>query len=131
MNNPIQITQTQNEEAIITLKDLTDLISVQHSKAMKTVEKLAKEPSFGEVSKMDTLNLNNVKVKTYALNKKQAIAVGAKLKNSLLMKVIDRVEELESKKHQVKLPSKIELAQMVIEAENKSMNTNNIKGVAN
>ena len=30
------------------------------------------------------------------LQKKQAIAVGAKLNNSLLMKVIDRLEELES-----------------------------------
>lgn len=81
---------------VITLKEITDLIDVQHSKAMLKVEQLSKEPSFGEVAKMDTLNLNNVKVETYLLNKKQAIAVGAKLNNSLLMKVIDRLEELES-----------------------------------
>ena len=81
---------------VITLKEITDLIDVQHSKAMLKVEALSKEPSFGEVSKMDTLNLNNVKVETYLLTKKQAIAVGAKLNNSLLMKVIDRLEELES-----------------------------------
>ena len=110
---------TQNTEVTITLKDLTDLISVRHDKAMRQVEKLAQEPSFGEVSKIDTLNLNKVKVTTYQLNKKQAIAVGAKLNNALLMKVIDRLEELESQKPQVKLPSKIELAQMVIESETK------------
>ena len=85
---------SQNIE--ITLKEITDLISVEHNKAMKVVEKLSQEPSFGEVEKFTTLNLNNVKVKTYKLNKKQAIAVGAKLNNSLLMKVIDRLEELES-----------------------------------
>ena len=60
---------------VITLKEITDLINVQHSKAMLKVEALSKEPSFGEVSKMDTLNLNNVKVETYLLNKKQAIAI--------------------------------------------------------
>ena len=87
--------QNQNN-GVITLKEITDLINVQHSKAMLKVEQLAKEPSFGEVAKMDTLNLNNVKVETYLLTKKQAIAVGAKLNNSLLMKVIDRLEELEN-----------------------------------
>ena len=81
---------------VITLKEITDLINVQHSKAMLKVEELAKEPSFGEVSKFDTFNLNNVKVETYLLNKKQAIAVGARLNNTLLMKVIDRLEELEN-----------------------------------
>ena len=86
----------QNTVGVITLKEITDLINVQHSKAMLKVEQLSKEPSFGEVAKMDTLNLNNVKVETYLLNKKQAIAVGAKLNNSLLMKVIDRLEELEN-----------------------------------
>ena len=65
---------------------------------MVKVEKLAEEPSFGEVSVLDTLNLNGVKVRTYALNKKQAIAVAARLNNAMLMKVIDRLEELENKK---------------------------------
>ena len=98
----MNIIGSSNEEVVITLKEITDLINVQHSKAMEKVKKLAKEPSFGEVSKMDTFNLNGVKVKTYGLNKKQAIAVGAKLNNSLLMKVIDRLEELERAKSQPK-----------------------------
>lgn len=93
--NDLLLNQNSNT-GVITLKEITDLINVQHSKAMLKVEALSKEPSFGEVSKMDTLNLNNVKVETYLLNKKQAIAVGAKLNNSLLMKVIDRLEELEN-----------------------------------
>ena len=118
MNELIQT--SQNTEVTITLKDLTDLISVEHNKAMKQVEKLAQEPSFGTVEKIATVyNDKGQTIDTYKLNKKQAIAVGAKLNNSLLMKVIDRLEELESQKHQVKIPSKIELAQMVIESETK------------
>ena len=104
---------------VITLKEITDLINVQHSKAMLKVEQLAKEPSFGEVAKMDTLNLNNVKVETYLLNKKQAIAVGAKLNNSLLMKVIDRLEELENQhKPKSTLDLIIQSAQKMQELEN-------------
>ena len=87
---------TNQNTGVITLKEITDLIDVQHSKAMLKVEQLAKEPAFGEVSKFDTFNLNNVKISTYLLNKKQAIAVGARLNNALLMKVIDRLEELEN-----------------------------------
>ncbi len=118
------IKSSQNTEVTITLKDLTDLISVEHNKAMKQVEKLAQEPSFGGVEKMATPTYNpngsfNRNIGTYLLNKKQAIAVGAKLNNALLMKVIDRLEELESQKPKIQLPSKIELAQMVIEAETK------------
>ena len=94
----MSITTAEQRNGIITLKEITDLIEVQHSKAMKVVEKLSLEPSFGEVSKMDTFNLNGVKVPTYSLNKKQAIAVGAKLNNSLLMQLVDRLEELESVK---------------------------------
>jgi len=92
--------QTQNiEVGVITLKEITDLISVRHDKAMVKVESLAKEPSFGQLSKMDIcIKVNNdgsKKISTYSLSKKQAIAVGAKLNNSLLMKVIDKLEELE------------------------------------
>jgi len=87
--------QSQNIE--ITLKEITDLISVEHNKAMKVVEKLSQEPSFGTVEKIATVyNNKGQTIDTYKLNKKQAIAVGAKLNNSLLMKVIDRLEELES-----------------------------------
>jgi len=82
---------------VITLKEITDILEVRHDKSMKKIEELAKEPSFGAMSKMDTINLNGLKVKTYLLNKKQAIAVGARLNNTLLMKLIDKLEELEAK----------------------------------
>ena len=89
---------------IITLKEITDLIEVEHNKAMKVVEKLSQEPSFGRVEKIAThQNMPNGGTKplqTYKLNKKQAIAVGAKLNNGLLMKVIDRLEELERQQQQ-------------------------------
>lgn len=39
----------QNTVGVITLKEITDLINVQHSKAMLKVEQLSKEPSFGEL----------------------------------------------------------------------------------
>lgn len=90
------ITVQNRTDGVITLKEITDLITVEHNKAMKVVDRLCLEASFGEVEKFTTLNLNNVKVETYLLTKKQAIAVGAKLNNSLLMKVIDRLEELEN-----------------------------------
>ena len=92
------LNQNSVNVGVITLKDVTDLISVEHNKAMKVVERLCLEPSFGEVEKFTTLNLNNVKVNTYLLTKKQAIAVGAKLNNKLLMKLVDKLEELETRK---------------------------------
>lgn len=97
MNSLIQ--QSQNT-GVITLKEITDLITVEHNKAMKVVEKLSEEPSFGHVEKIATcINIGNGATRditTYSLSKKQAIAVGAKLNNNLLMKVIDRLEELEN-----------------------------------
>lgn len=110
----------QPEAITITLKEITDLISVEHNKAMKQVEKLTKEPSFGTVEKIATVyNNKGQTIDTYLLNKKQAIAVGARLNNALLMKVIDRLEELESKNPTIHLPSKKELALMVVESEEK------------
>lgn len=50
MNNLIE---TNKGDVVITLKEITDLIDVQHSKAMKKVMKLAEEPSFGVLAKMD------------------------------------------------------------------------------
>lgn len=113
----MNLVNTNNEEVVITLKEITDLIGVRHNDSMKKVEKLTKEPSFGELREIRISNLNGVKVKTYLLNKKQAIAVGAKLNNSLLMKVIDRLEELEKAKSQPRELTRTELALMVIEAE--------------
>ena len=97
-----KISHQSEQERVITLKEITDLIEVEHGKAMKKVEKLAEEPSFGHLAKMATcINIGNGAVReieTYNFTKKQAIAVGARLNNTMLMKVIDRLEELENKR---------------------------------
>ena len=100
------------EERVITLKEITDLIGMEHNKAMRVVDKLSKEPSFGGVEKLATPTYNpngsfNREIQTYSFTKKQAIAVGAKLNNAMLMKVIDRLEELEKERNQntISLPN--------------------------
>ena len=131
MSANLQTTQSGN--GVITLKEITDLLEVRHDKAMAKVEKLSEEPSFGAMSKMDTINLNGLKVATYLLTKKQAIAVGAKLNNSLLMKLIDKLEDMETKKVAL---SRKDLALMVIEQENEIeklsyLNKNNNEFISN
>lgn len=121
--NDLILNQKQVNVRVITLKEITDLISVEHNKAMKVVEKLCLEPSFGEVENFTTLNLNNVKVSTYLLTKKQAIAVGAKLNNKLLMKLVDRLDELENKKPLTTTEQIVLLAQGHQEIEQRLSNT--------
>ena len=91
-------------EYVITLKEITDLIGVEHNKAMKKVEELALEDGFGTLAKTATVyNDKGQTIPTYKFTKKQAIAVGARLNNTMLMKVINRLEELELSK-QFKIP---------------------------
>jgi len=101
----LQNTNTDTNERVMTLKEILDLINndrkekgenpLRHDKAMSKVENLSKEPSFGSVSKMDIVyNDKGQTVETYHLTKKQAIAVAARLDNSRLMFVIDKLEEL-------------------------------------
>lgn len=91
-------------EYVITLKEITDLINIQHSKAMAKVEELSFEDGFGTLSKMAIVyNDKGQTIDTYQFTKKQAIAVGARLNTAMLMKVINRLEELELQK-QFKIP---------------------------
>jgi len=91
-------------EYVITLKEITDLISVRHDKSMIKVEELSLEYGFGTLSKIDIVyNDKGQTIPTYQFTKKQAIAVGARLNTAMLMKVINRLEELELSK-QFKLP---------------------------
>lgn len=95
----------QNQEFTITLKDIVDIIGVRHNDAMSKVEKLTEEPSFGTLRKTRIVyNDKGQTVDTFILNKKQAIAAGAKLNNGLLMKLIDRLEEIEKQKKIPQLP---------------------------
>ena len=85
---------------VITLKEITDLISVRHNDSMKKVAKLSLEDGFGTLREFRTVyNSKGQTIETYVFTKKQAIAVGARLNNTLLMKVINRLEELEATKH--------------------------------
>ena len=82
---------------MMTLKEITDLLDVQHSKAMLKVEKMSADPEFGTLSKTDTVyNSQGQTVETYILDKRQSMAVAAVLNTALLMRVIDRWQELES-----------------------------------
>jgi phage antirepressor YoqD-like protein len=83
----------------MTLKEITDLIGVQHSKAMAKVLKMAEAPEFGAVSKTDTVyNELGQTVETLVLDKRQSVAVASTLNTALLMRVIDRWTELEESK---------------------------------
>jgi len=82
----------------MTLKEITDLLVVEHNKAMKTVAKMAENTEFGTVEKVATVyNDKGQTVETYKLDKRQSMAVSAKLNTALLMRVIDRWQELEAK----------------------------------
>ena len=47
----MELTFQKNEEYVITLKEITDLIGVEHNKAMRKVEDLALEEGFGLLAK--------------------------------------------------------------------------------
>ena len=85
----------------MTLKEITDLLEIRHNDAMKIVEKMAESREFGELRKFRSSYINNLGVElpieTYQLDKRQSIAVSARLNTDLLMRVIDRWMELEVK----------------------------------
>lgn len=124
--------QTQ-DNGVITLKEITDLIGVRHNDAMRKVEDLAKEPDFGSLRKtrIQYLSGKNTiqEMDTYIFDKIQAIAVGARLNNNLLMKVIKRLEELE-KQNQYQVPKTFHEALLLaadLEKQNETLKLENKK----
>ena len=86
-----------NATLTMTLKEITDLLNVEHNKAMNKVEKMAEDPEFGTVAKTSTVyNDKGQTIQTYQLNKRQSIAVASRLNTALLMRIIDRWQELEN-----------------------------------
>ena len=87
-------------EQTMTLKEITDLLEVRHNDAMNVVSKLIENQEFGTATKIpyQYQKGNNAvgEIETYQLNKRQSIAVAAKLNTSLLMRIIDRWQELEA-----------------------------------
>lgn len=114
MNSIIPQPSEIQVEYVITLKEITDLIGARHNDAMKKVEELAKEDGFGTLRKTRSQYESGKgridEIDTYQFTKKQAIAVGARLNNAMLMKVINRLEELEMAKPQFQIPQTLSQA---------------------
>ena len=110
-----------NTTKSMSLKDITDLLETRHNDAMKVVEKMAESPEFGAITKISySFQMPNNAVgtkQTYALNKRQSIAVAAKLNTTLLMRVIDRWQELEAKQLHPNLPKNYKEALLAIVVE--------------
>ena len=79
----------------MTLKEITDLLKVDHSKAMARVSKMSEDSTFGwvaktasqyesfgqptEISYVVKRSTGNITIQTYQLDKRQSIAVASKL----------------------------------------------------
>ena len=86
-----------NAAMTMTLKEITDLLDVRHDKAMLKVAAMTESPDFGTVSILDIVyNDKGQTTKTYQLDKRQSIAVASRLNTALLMRIIDRWQELEN-----------------------------------
>ena len=81
----------------MTLKEITDLLCVRHNDAMRIVEKMIENKEFGNVTKSSYRTTQGNEYETYELDKRQSIAVSARLNTALLMRIIDRWQELENK----------------------------------
>lgn len=85
----------------MTLKEITDLLNVRHNDAMNVVERMTQEPEFGTATKISyhlpaSYRKRAETIETYQLNKRQSIAVSARLNTALLMRIVDRWQELEA-----------------------------------
>jgi len=90
----IQLFEAHNQ--VMTLKEITDLLEVRHNNAMVVVSKMTEDGAFGHAAKIQYRTSQGNEYETYQLNKRQSIAVAAKLNTSLLMRIIDRWQELEA-----------------------------------
>lgn len=99
------ITSNIDSAKTMTLKEITDLIGVRHDKALLKVATMTEDPEFGTVSIMDIVyNDKGQTIKTCLLNQRQSIAVASRLNVALLMRVIDRWQELENQLVKPQLP---------------------------
>jgi phage regulator Rha-like protein len=111
----LQILNSSNEQTML-LKEITDLLDVRHNDAMNVVERMAKESEFGTITKISyTLPMPNnasKQIETCQLNKRQSIAVSARLNTALLMRIVDRWQELEAQVVQKPIDPMLMIAQM-------------------
>ena len=96
MTNSIALLATQSPEMTMTLKEITDMLNVRHDNAMRAVAEMLSDPSFGHAPQIEErYNSGRNILITYALTKRQSIAVASRLNTPLLMSIIDRWQELE------------------------------------
>ena len=104
-----------NKETM-SLKEITDLLDVRHNNAMRVVEKMIDDQSFGHATQIEYRTDKGNTYQTYQLDKRQSIAVASRLNTALLMRVIDRWQELEN--GVPKLPqTKLEWMRLAVETE--------------
>ena len=101
MNNSIANLVQQSAEITMTLKEITDILEVRHNDAMQTVRLMMRDPAFSCATEISyhmpaAPGVRAQTITTFALNKRQSIAVAARLNTSLLMSIIDRWQELEA-----------------------------------
>tara|TARA_R110001606_G_scaffold141321_2_gene280457 strand:- start:3513 stop:4187 length:675 start_codon:yes stop_codon:yes gene_type:complete len=123
--------QTIENNTVITLKEICEILEVRHNDAMTKVLRLSQEPSFGTLREMSIVyNKKGQTIKTYSFTKMQAIAVGARLNNALLMKLVIKLEEakpltaLEMARNYVASLEKIELQQIELDKKDMIISTN-------
>jgi phage regulator Rha-like protein len=104
----------------MTLKEITDLLDVRHNNAMITVASMTLEEGFGHATEIQYRTFKGNSYKTYLLNKRQSIAVASRLNTTLLMKVIDRWQELEAKLVPQTLPQALRAYADEVEAHEKT-----------
>lgn len=89
----------------MTLKEITDLLDVRHNNAMRTVAEMAEDKAFGMITQIEYSypmpNGGTRTMETYRLDKRQSIAVAASLNVALLMRIVDRWQELESRQETI------------------------------
>lgn len=108
------------ERPLMTLKEITDLLEVRHDNAMRTVSKMCENQDFGNAPQIEERTTQGNNYLTYQLDKRQSIAVAAKLNTSLLMRVIDKWQELENMQPKLSpMEMVIQSAQATIDLQNK------------
>ena len=84
------------DKQTMTLKEITDLLKVRHNDAMKTVTLMIGAEGFGSITECSYRTSRGNIYTTYQLDKRQSLAVAARLNVTLLMRIIDRWQELEN-----------------------------------
>ena len=81
------------QSSTITLKEVCDMIKARHDNAMRAVERLTTDPDFGPSPQIEYMvNIGSGaqrQIQTYQLNKRQSIAVAARLNVGMLMVLVD------------------------------------------